>query len=86
MTFNNYQSYLLGVSYVALVLVSGLVTSLKTQTVELRKASCFIGAPGKVCCFEDCSPNCGQDCIKNGFILGGVCVDIAIGEKCCCIK
>lgn len=64
----------------------GVATGLETPIVDLDKASCFIGIQGKLCCFEDCTPNCNKDCKNAGFKLGGVCLDIAIGEKCCCYK
>ncbi|KAK2385979.1 hypothetical protein QL285_059922 [Trifolium repens] len=81
MTFYNHQSYLLGVSCIALILVSGLVTSLE---IDFRK-DCLIGSPGQYCCIEGCSPNCDKDCQQKGFMNGSFCDKIVIGNSCCCL-
>ncbi|KAL5078296.1 hypothetical protein RYX36_017280, partial [Vicia faba] len=72
MAFHSYQSYLLGFSCIALVLVSGLVTSLETPATVLDE-TCAPGWPLSFCCSAVCSPNCDQDCKRKGYKSGGHC-------------
>ncbi|WJX30617.1 hypothetical protein P8452_19135 [Trifolium repens] len=83
MTFYNHQSYLLGISCIALILVSGLVATSSFETQFQKK--CLIGTPGQYCCIEGCSDNCDKDCKENGYNIGSFCDTIGIGNLCCCV-
>ncbi|CAL5201377.1 unnamed protein product [Lathyrus oleraceus] len=85
MAFNNYRSYLLFVSCIALVLFSGLVTSLGTPAIVLDE-SCAPGSPDAQCCSGLCSPTCDQDCKGKGFSFGGFCDTLGVDYLCCCFK
>jgi len=62
---------------------SGFVTSLRVPTLD---SSCVLQSKEnrRVCCIEDCSPNCDADCKSRGYPKGGSCDPRTGNELCCC--
>ncbi|CAL5201824.1 unnamed protein product [Lathyrus oleraceus] len=88
MTFHIYQSYILGILCISLILVSGLNTNFESPIEELFTKECLIGAPGppQVCCVSLCPTYCPSDCNAKGFTKGGFCTPIHGIDMCCCKK
>ncbi|CAL5190917.1 unnamed protein product [Lathyrus oleraceus] len=85
MTSKSYQSsYILVILCMSFIMISEIVTSLKTPRL-VEKPICIRGSDvdPRFCCIGSCSPNCSTDCINKGYVKGGQC-NSKLGNKCCC--
>ncbi|CAL5190931.1 unnamed protein product [Lathyrus oleraceus] len=83
MTSKSYQSsYILVVLCMSFIMISEIVTSLKTPI--LIEKPIYIRGSGvdpRFYCIENCSTDCSTDCNNKGFVKGGQCNSQL---KCCC--
>lgn len=84
MAFNIYESYILRILCISLILVSGLENPIDDR----YRKHCLIGEPGPppVCCVSQCpTENCPSKCSAKGFTKGGFCIPVHGIDMCCCL-